>query len=115
MSDLAQEQVLSAFLHRETVREKYETNPQILDMIWGTSYAIAQALDEYAGLPSGFMGVIERHIGTARDYTRFPAQMAVLVFGRRIDFGPKPEEYLKMADSVKGMPLEYAQPLLDVM
>lgn len=107
--------VLNAFLNRDHLRVRYDYNPAFLDMVEGTNREIAQALEDYTGLPGVFLDVVERHFGVAREYARMGAENAVTAFRDRVELGMTAAEFLKMADTVKDMPLDYAQPVLDAM
>lgn len=107
--------VLAAFMLRDNLRVKYDYNPQFLDMVVGINKETAAALNAYAGLPRGFEEVVARHFGTADEYSRMPSSMAVVEYRVRVESGPSAEAFLEMADTVAGMPLDYAQPVLDAM
>lgn len=107
--------VIAAFRNRHRIWDKHDYNPQLLDMIVGTTQDIATALDEYAGIPQGFHDVLERHLGPASEYARHPSTSALSLFKQRMDQSPSVSQYLEHARSLQGVPSEYAQPLLNEM
>lgn len=107
--------VLAAFLNRDHLRAKCDYNPVFLDMVNGTNREIALALEAYTDLPGAFLAVVERHFGVASEYARMGAENAVAAFRDRVESGPSVYEFLDMADTVKDIPPDYVQPVLDAM